>query len=150
MKKEFNNYLEEISLSKTMIKTVIEKLEYLYLATNVREFDDIFLSEFSQDGNREYFSLWGFSESMFCKITIAKATRDKENQIVMFRIKENIARFSINNYNYDLKSPLENSFLETTIRTFDMEIPYNISATSKNCDYLMNIVHKYFVPQLIS
>ena len=99
MKVDFRKYLESISLSQVMLDKAIENYKALTIVSNIENFDEIFFSEMkSKNGPREYFSLWGFTETMFCKITIGK-TADAENKVVLFKSRENVARFVINEYN---------------------------------------------------
>lgn len=147
MKAEFQNYLKDIGLSTVMADTINKKYLILTQAANVKDFDDIIVSEIiSKQGNREYFSLWGFTPTLFCKISII-ATADVHD-IVLFKLKNNIARFSFSNLNYDLINETPQSTLDTLVRTFDMEVPYSIKSSGINCSHLLSVTRKYFISNI--
>lgn len=144
MNNKFTEYLNLIDLSSFLKETVIKKYIVLLRSVGLEEFDDIFISEItSNNGDREYFSLWGFTSTLFCKISLGKPIA--EDQIVIFKLKGNIARFTYNEVNYDLDKADQKSILDTTIRTFDMDIPYFMRASGKNCDFLIGLIKKYFI-----
>ena len=100
MKKDFENYLHEIGLSEAMFERIMRKYQILVTATDVEEFDDIFLSEgVSNLGAREYFTLFAFTDKLMCKISISK----KDLSIV--RIKNHVTLFTIDHRNFSLMNP---------------------------------------------
>ncbi|RXR15968.1 hypothetical protein EQG63_12065 [Flavobacterium amnicola] len=144
MKPEFKEYLESISLSTVMYEAIVKNYDALNLVVNV-EFEDIHFSEkISSGGNREYFSLWAFTPKLICKITVGNIANN-DNRIVIFKGGENIARFNVNDFNYDLINPIETSILDCTIRTFDMDIPFGIYASGNNCNNLIKLIKKYII-----
>ena len=81
---------------------------------------------------------------MICKVSVGKSATN-DNRIVLFKGGDNIARFTVNDFNYDLISPIETSFLDCTIRTFDMDIPFGIYASGNNCSNLIKLINKYII-----
>jgi hypothetical protein len=149
MKPEFINYFTEIGLSANMIEALNSNYQVLAKAANLDEFDDVLLSEtISRENNREYLSLWAFNQKMLCKFTMSNSY--DENKIVLFRIKNNVSRFSFINFNFDLVNVRENSILNTSFRTFDNDALYNISASGRNCLNLLQMSWKYFIPNIIN
>jgi hypothetical protein len=144
MKAEFETYMADIAISKTMREAVIKKYALACVAANVGEFDDIFISEMKNlEGIKEYISLWCFSKTLFCKVNITK-----DNKITLFKLLQNIARYSFEGYNYDLNNTTVNSKLHTLVRTFDMDIPFFLKATGTNCSALLMVGKKYFITNL--
>jgi hypothetical protein len=148
MKKEHLLYLKEINVSQLMLATIEKKYQLLASVANVKEFDDILISEIISGQNKEYFSLWGFTSTLMCKISIG--TTSDTSLIVLFKLKQNIARFSIKQMNFDFGNLKEDSILDTSVRTFDHDVPYFIKASGINCHHLFEIIKKYFIANLNS
>ena len=91
MKQEFLDYLAKVRMSDVMINAIKQKYQLLCTASNINEFDDIVVSEMiSMDGNREYFSLWGFSPNVLCKVSISSTD---ESKIAVFNQQNKIAKW---------------------------------------------------------
>lgn len=148
MSAKFKKYLESNDLSKVMTEAIGEAYKTLCTAVNVKDFDDIHICEKIVANRREFFSLWAFTDKIFCRIVIGKGT-DTENKIVIFNIKGNIIRIAITHYNFDLKNPTTDSNLEYTIKTQGMTVPYFLAASGLNCSNLTHVVNKYFLSDLI-
>lgn len=148
MDSKFNAYLESIDISKVMTKAITESYKILCAAVNIDEFSDIHICEKQVNNQREFFSLWGFTDKTICRIVIGKGSAT-ENKIVIFNIKGNIVRLAITDYNFDLMSPTTDSKLEYTIKTHSMTIPYFLAASGLNCSNLIKVVNKYILSDLV-
>ena len=143
MKQEFEKYLAEMKLSSFMVDNLNEKYKLICAACGVDEFDEIFVSEgVSNAGIREYFMLWGFTEQLMCRISINKS------DITIYRYKNYIRLVMVNEVNFDLKSPNEESRLQYAVRRTDSEKSITYSASGMNCKHLLKIAYDYFLPNV--
>jgi hypothetical protein len=143
MKAEFENYLQDIKLSTTMLEAVEKKYIVLCTASNVEEFDEIFISEaISNQGFREYFTLWGLRKDIMCRIGIQK------DELSIFRIKNHISSIEISDRNFNLTSPTETSKLQYSIRRVDAQGSIIFNASGINCAHLMTIAKAYLLSNL--
>jgi len=148
MKKEFKEYLNEINLSESLIEHIEKQYECLSSLTAVTEFDDIFISEYSdKEGIRQYFSLWTFTEFALHKIAIGP--NSKGDKIVITNLKDRVSEFGISDYNFDLINEDESSKLVIAFSlNANITGRYGLTATSRNCKKLLSIVKKYFIPNI--
>ena len=143
MKNEFEDYLSSIGISTTMLDTIRNKYKDLATAADVEDFDEIFISEgISSELIREYFSLWCFTNKLLCEATIS------DKKIGIYRLSDNISNLFINEYNFDLITPSENSKLSLSIRRIDATVGIVLNSSGINCSKLLDVSKKYFVSNL--
>jgi len=145
VKDAFLQYLKGISLTDVLINR-IEKVISSYQQFYPEEIVDIYVSEFiTEDGIREYDSLWLFSEK-YCMEATKFITNDDfditplKNQIHYIRIKKQ---------EYDFNGITEKSRLTIQI-SLEYPLSGDLKGSKENCDYLMKILTKHILPNLIS
>jgi len=143
VKKEFTKYLNDVGITKALHKR-IETIYEFYSGICPDEIIDIFVTDYiTKDKEREYESIWFFSEKycMEAKQFIKNDDFDitpMQNRIYYWNIKIN---------DYDFKKATEKSRLHLR---FDMDtmIRAEFKAAKENCDYLRDIILKYIIPNL--
>ena len=65
-----------------------------------------------------------------------------------YSIKNHISNISIDNRNFDLKTPTAESKLHYALRRTDAEGTISFSASGLNCEQLLIISKKYLLPNL--
>lgn len=140
MKTEWTEYLNLIGITGLFYKRVEEILDF-YQKVYPDQAEDIFVGEYiDNDGNRQYESLWIFTES---KIGEAKKFLTEDDFDSTFS-KKQIKYWSIKKENYDF---LEASTKSRMVIRFILKYNTNgeLKASRENCKYLKTIFFKYFV-----
>ena len=143
MKEEFITYLEAIGITKAL-RERIEAIYEFYREICPDEITSIFVTDYiKEDGAREYENLWFFSERycMEAKLFITKDDFD------ITPIKSRMDYLRIRKHEYDFKKATEKSKMNLDIK-FDTGIRCDFKASKENCDYLKEITHKHFMPNL--
>lgn len=145
MRPDFIDYLKNIGLSDVMTNIIKEKYLQMISVLEIKEFDDIFISEtMSSQGSREYFSLYGFTDSLACRIGIVRG----DPHIGIMRLKGLVRQINILDWNYDLITPDENSKLRYSPVNLDGKGIFTAYASGLNCSKLIYIHKKYIIPIL--
>lgn len=143
MNQEFAEYLESISLTKTLRMRVEEIYEF-YKEICPDEITGIFVTDYiKEDGTREYENLWFFS-AKYCMEAKLFLTKDDFD---ITPIHDRIIHWTSQKQDYDFKKATEKSRLSVEF-VLDTKIAGHPKASRENCDYLRDIVLKYVVPNL--
>lgn len=141
MKTEWKTYLKSIGIKNLFLKRAEEVLDF-YQQFYKDQIKDIFVTEhIDKEGNRQYESLWLFSESsiMEAKQFLTVDNFDStplKNQVHYWRIKKT-------EYNFMESSDKSRMLLEFYLLP---EVSGTLKASRKNCDYLKALFLKYFIP----
>lgn len=142
MKKEFVDYLIDIGVYSEVIIKRIEHFLYIFRNLDFQEIKDIFISEYRESsGQRNYLSLDFYTDDYALSVNSFLSeddfTIDKIAK-VLFTIS-----YEVKNYNFDKAS--ESSRLNIDCFSKYQENAYWFAkASGKNCDYLRDIMKKYF------
>lgn len=144
MKTEFRDYLKRIGATEPVINTV-ENIYKNCAEICPEEIKDIFISEYvGEEGQRIYENAWFISEKYLME---AKNFTNSENfDLVSFSKKIN--RIKINKRDYELKNANTKSRIELS-GIISVLITLEMKASKENCDQLMKIIKKYFVPNIV-
>jgi hypothetical protein len=143
MKKQFTAYLKSIGMSDVLIRRV-ETIHKFYQDICPEEITGIFVNDFmKEDGNREYESLWLFSQTyvMEAKSFISKDKFD------MTPLHKKVTYWKIEKQDYDFAKATEKSRVNLQI-VFCSPIDGIFKASKENCDFLRNVFLKHIMPNL--
>lgn len=143
MKQEFIEYLESIGITNTL-RERIETIHEFYQGICPDDITGIFIMDYvKEDGDREYESLWFFSEK-YCMEAKQFVLRDDFD---ITPIEGRVVYWKIRKTDYDFKKAIEKARLSLQIR-LDTGVTGELRASGENCDYLKDIIVTYVVPNL--
>ncbi len=137
--KEFLPYLERLGIRTSPLLSRVELLYRLATMVCPEKIEDIYISEYiKDDSTREYESLWFFSKK-YCLETHQFINDDNIDIVPL----SNLMRVAISAKEYDFKQATSKSRLNVRVQ-FIMPVEGNLKASGENCDFLNNIILKYF------
>jgi len=143
MKAEFVSYLNSISATDQVMARV-EIILNFYKEACPEDIMDIFICEtIKSDGNREYQSLWLFSE----KYAMEAKNFLIQDDFDIMPIKNLMTYCDVQKTEYDFNNASEGSRLLVKISVTHM-LNGELRASKANCNFLKSITLKYFVPNL--
>lgn len=143
MKTEWVEYLESIGVKGPFLKRVEEVLDF-YVKVHPAEIQDIFVTEYmDKDGNRQYESVWLFSETSMME---AKQFL-KEDDFDSAAAGKQVKYWRIKKEEYDFKQASAKSrvMLEFSLTS---GISGQLKASRENCDHLKSILLKHIIPNM--
>lgn len=144
MKDEFIKYLNIIGITTESLHNRIEQIYKECLEVCPEEIVDIFVEEYiKDDGSREIENVDFFSENYQFSAN-QFLTNDNYNLV---RIKKRVLIVKIQKQNYDFIKATQKSRLNLIV-TIDGGLIGDFKASKENCDYLKDILLKYFKPNL--
>lgn len=144
MKKEFVKYLHQIGLSRTLVERVGEIYEWCE-ALCPDDIDGIFVGDFvSQEGRREYSSLWFFSEGHAME---AKGFVGRDDFDIM-TLRDGVAYVQVKKTDYDSRPAGAASRLNVRFALENRVAYGEIKASGENCDFLMDVLKTYVLSNL--
>ncbi len=144
MKTEWAEYLESIGIKELFLKRVDEVLDF-YVKVYPSEIQDIFITEYSdKDGNRQYESVWLFSET---SIMEAKQFL-KEDDFDSAAARKQVKYWKVQKEQYDFKQASAKSRMTVTF-TLTTGIGGQLKASRENCDHLKTVFFKHIVPNVM-
>lgn len=144
MKDSFKNYFETIQAPATLINRA-EALISVSQSLFALEADDIFVNTMKNKDQIEYSSLWIFAGDRLveCKEFLSKQDVD------IVKLGSNLKYYNLVFDNFD---NLENVNPQSTAKA-TLVCEENISsilyASGKNCEYLVELSKKYFIPNML-
>lgn len=145
MKVEFQEYLNSIGIIGNLIER-IEEIYNFYLEICPEEIEDIFINEYiSEDGSREYESVWFFSDNYVMEAQ--NITKNDADAFDCLRIKNSIIRWEIKKQDYDFHEFSGKSRFNINTR-FTNGIIGDMKSSQQNCNHLKEIFQKYIVPNI--
>jgi len=143
-KLEIGAYLEAIDMPEIFRKRVFMIYEF-YHKICPEEIKSVFVTDYlNEDGTRQYENLWFFSEKCIME---AKQFITKDDFDIM-QIKKITSYMEIQKENYDFNKATEKSKISLFFG-LKIAIQCQIKASKENCDYLKEIILKYFIPNLM-
>ena len=144
MREEFIEYLKSIGLAEALCERIETIYEFYNSGICPDEITGIFVTDYiTGDGTREYENLWFFSE----KYAMEAKQFIKEDDFDITPIKNRIQYWRIKKQDYDFKKATEKSRLYL-IFALDTGVRGEFKASKENCDYLIDIILKYVLPNL--
>jgi hypothetical protein len=141
MKTEFASYLGSLSATDQVMGRV-ELILNFYKTVCPEDILDIFISEtIKGDGNREYLSLWLFSK----KYAMEAKNFLIQDDFDIMPINKLISYCGVQKTGYDLDSTSEGSRLFVKISVTHL-LTGELRASKANCNFLKQIMLKYFLP----
>lgn len=145
MKAEWLEYLESIGIKEgPFLKRVEEVLDF-YQQVYPDQIQDIFVTEYlDNDSNRQYESVWLFSETS----TMEAKQFLKEDDYDSVSLRQQVKYWTINKTEYDFHKASTKSRM---MLKFDLlsGIVGTLKASQENCDYLKAIFFKHIIPNAI-
>ncbi|MFZ2411541.1 MAG: hypothetical protein WAW23_08220 [Candidatus Methanoperedens sp.] len=142
MKDEFIKYLNTIGITTQVLHNRIEEIYEVCSEMCPDEIVDIFVDEYiKEDGSRDYEDLNFFSDTYQCG---AKQFLTKDDYGIA-RLKKKVLLSKIQMQNYDFKKATEKSRLYLEVK-FEGELLASFKASKENCDFLRDIILKYYKP----
>ena len=143
---KFNQYLTEISASEVMTKRIQDLCNNIQSLYNQITINDIFICDIINNANKEYTSLWLFTDTYIieCKNFMNK------DDIDFARLNHNICYINIKKNNYkELLQPTDNSNTVINIFLNDSRLSCTFYANGNNCKHAIHLFQKYFTPNMI-
>ena len=143
MKEQFTAYLKSIGMSDVLIRRV-ETIHEFYQDICHEEITGIFVNDFiKEDGNREYESLWLFSQAYLME---AKSFISKD-EFDMTPLNKKVEYWSVEKQDYDFAKATDKSRVNLKI-AFRYPIDGIFKASKENCDFLRDVFLKYIMPNV--
>ena len=142
----FKRYLEDINVSEITQKRIEEIYDSIRQLYETVEIEDIFVCDFNNNGNKEFTSLWFFTNNQIieCKNFMTKEDFD------LTGLKKNVIYFNLKKANFDKwDAPEDNSSINIDILFNSGKLSGNLNSSGKNCKYAVDIAKKYFLPNMI-
>jgi hypothetical protein len=144
MKDEFVRYLKDINMTNVHIERVREVFKF-YEQVCTDEITDIFVTEYiTDDGSRVYECLWFFSSKLIME---AKNFISNDNFDMMY-IENRVVWWELTKEDYNLEATTTKSRMGLTVRMAG-DIRCEMKASRENCEFLFEILKKYFIPNLL-
>lgn len=145
MKPEFRDYLAFIGMSTPSLVSRVDRALGLCAKICDEEIKDIFVSDFiKEDGTREY----GHLELLADNWTICMPGFLTKDSFQVATLTEKLLVVEISCIAFDLEHATAESRMSVTPR-FSNNMTCTYKAARENCEKLMNITKKYFVPRLM-
>ncbi len=142
MKDDFNHYLKGVGITELFLERTKNLIELLSSLIN-EEIMDIFISEYIDgEGKRNYDDILFFTKS---RIIEARHFLTKDDYFFNCILTCPVSGFVIIPTEYDFVKATDKSKLNVNVY-FRTELIINMKASRENCDYLKEILKKYFLP----
>ena len=143
--KQISDYLATVGITGDLAKRVHSVYSFYSEQLNL-VVTDMFVSEYlTQDGTREYDSLWFFTEDF-----MMEAKRFvKDDNFDLAPIKGRVKHIVISKEDYDFKAATIKSRMNLFV-SLETEISGDLKASRENCDHLKDIIRKYFVVNVLA
>jgi len=145
MKAEWSKYLKSIGIKGPFLKRVEEVLDF-YQQVYPNQIQDIFVTEYlGNDGNREYESLWLFSETFAME---AKQFLKEKDDYDSVSLRQQVEYWTIKKTEYDFHKASTKSRMMLKFELLS-GVGGTLKASQGNCDYLKAIFSKHIIPNAI-
>lgn len=142
---QINDYLAAIDITGTLAERVHSVYAFYSEQLNL-EVTDMFVSEYlTQDGTREFDSLWFFTEDFMMEAK--RFVRDDNFDLAP--IKGRVKYIVISKEDYDFKAATTKSRMNLTV-SLETAVSGDFKASRGNCDHLKHIIRKYFVVNVLA
>lgn len=142
MDEKFYKYMDNIGITEVKLRKRIYDIFRFYTDNLCPEtIQDVFVTDYMTEGLREYENLWFFSEN-YAMEALKFISQDNFDITPM----REISTMKITKTEYDFIKSNDKSKLDLFCETED--VYYQMRASKENCDYLKNIIQKYFVEML--
>lgn len=145
MREEFKKYLNTIGITTHVLHNRIEEIYEVCSEMCPDEIIDIIVEDYiKEDGTREYEHVNFLSEKYIIGATNFVST----DQFLIAPLKKKVDDYKITKTNYDFKRANEKSRLNLVSTLNDGNVNWSLKASKENCDFLKDIILKYFKPNL--
>lgn len=139
----YSDYLNDIGISDGVIKDRVDEIiSYFGSLYDNAKLKSIFISEYiTEDGNRNYTSLWLIYENLICEAknfindTDFDSIYYKTNHLLYWNLKSK----------EKIKTEFNDSDRLSLIVQFDDGITGTFKASKNNCKYLLRILKEHFI-----
>lgn len=140
---KFNQYLPAVEISAPL-RARIDEIYNIMKQLCPDSIEDVFISEVVTPEGRQYGSLFFFSPLYFleAKQFLGQSSFD------VTPLKKRVYYFEVQAFNYDFERANDNATLSVTVH-FDRDIRGLLRASKVNCNFLKDIVLKYFKTNLV-
>jgi hypothetical protein len=140
---EITNYLMAINISEPIKKRIIEIVDISKAFSLEEQIDDIFISEYkTEDKRREFESIWIFTKTYVME---AKKFRIANEIDIINRLRGfDYLTINFDEYDYINNKSKKNSKMSMRAQSIESEMSCVLKASGNNCEYLKNILEKYF------
>jgi hypothetical protein len=136
-------YLHEIGVDEKSVGRIEEVMHLYDRLTGNAPVLDVFISDsFGENGVRKLDSLWIFYAGFICEAKNFLASNDFDMSRVS---RDSIVYWQIQASGFDFENAQEGSRLAIRV-DFNNRVNCILSATGKNCAYLMGVFRRYFSP----
>jgi len=144
MIKEFKKYIISIGIRSAVMHQRVEEIYQDCLKILPEKPKDIFVDEYIDSDGRRHFECLNFiTPKVFISADNFISTKDYR----LTSLIQPLYFLQIINTDYDLKKATKKSHLIIEAR-FAIAGRYTLKASRGNCDVLLNITKKYFIPRL--
>jgi hypothetical protein len=141
MKDEWSNYFASIGITGLFFKRAEEILNF-YQKVYPDQVQDVFVNEYlDKEANRQYESLWLFSE----QFVMEAKQFVKEDDFDCAPLSKQVKYWCIKKTEYDFDRATAKSRLVLQL-TLGSGTSCNLKASQENCDQLKTLFFKYIVP----
>lgn len=139
-------YLKDIEISEPLLER-IEVIHSYIQKTIPSKVENIFIVDFiEEDGTRIYQDIDFYSDKRIISVADFKSKIDIRTASIM----KCLSYLQFLAKDYDFQKANSKSRLTINFRVgYSDRITGQLKATSQNCDYLMAIIRKYFIPNLM-
>ena len=143
MKDDWVAYLESIDLTE-VLRGKVQEVVCFYQQVHAEQIQDIFVTEYvDKAGNRQYGSVWLFSEELIMEAKRFVNAHDFDST----PLKQRVHYWQIKKNEYDFQSATKESRMVLDI-VLSPDTSCELKASGKNCDYLKAVFIKHVVPNL--
>lgn len=147
MKENIVDYLNRIGMSEAVINRVSYIHDEISQLFDTKEIDAALICDVTNNGVREFTSLWFFTSSMAFECKRFMVSDDYD----VTPIEKNVVYFNVikDSYSFD-KDPGDNSQVTMNALSINGKITMNFHVTGENCKYAIEIARNYLIPNVIS
>lgn len=147
MKSEFLDYFKAIGMTEPIQRRIETVYEYTNKLCPGEEFEDVAVNEYvDEEGTRTYTAVRFYSDK---RVVMIKDILGGDDFSVR-GLKQDIVFIRVEAKDYDFKKAIEKSRLHVFVQYSFFENAFAaLNGSGGNCDHLMAIYRKYYLPHLM-
>lgn len=143
MNQKFETYLSALRVTE-IVRNRVQQVYDFYQETCPEELVDIIITEYiTEEGLREYESLWFFSKTYVMEAKNFLSI----DEFDLAPWANSVVHWAVKGENYDYKAATPKSRLHLSVH-LDTMVFAEFRASQENCDYLMAILREQVIPKL--